>query len=183
MIGGRIAVLVGAMAAACAAALACGGGDPAPADSSGCFLAFDSQFDGFRGWTSVTFDGGADGDAGIHVAGPRTEYINHEPPDGSTAFPVGTLVVKEVGAADPNPANHHLFTMAKRGCDFDAAGAKGWEFIELKEATGGATILWRGVGPPAGETYGGDPNGCNSCHAACTNNDSICSSHLRLPKL
>jgi hypothetical protein len=83
-----------------------------------------------------------------------------------------------VGANDP--ANHHLFAMVKRGCGFNAGGAFGWEFMELTEHAGGADVLWRGVGPPAGETYGGDPNGCNSCHAGCSGNDSVCSSKLRL---
>ena len=26
---------------------------------------------------------------------------------------------------------------------------------------------WRGLGPPNGESYGGDPNACNTCHQTC----------------
>jgi hypothetical protein len=70
--------------------------------------------------------------------------------------------------------------MAKRGCGFNAAGARGWEWMELSETPDGVTVVWRGLGPPAGEVYGGDPAGCNSCHAACSDNDSVCSSPLRL---
>jgi hypothetical protein len=154
-----------------AAACTDGGGS----DSS-CFLAFNAQVAGFRSWTSFSFDGGTE-DASVHIAGPRTEYINDLPPHASTTFPVGTIIVKEVGANDP--ANHHLFAMVKRGCDFNAGGAVGWEFMELQEGTT-TSIIWRGVGPPAGENYGGDPNGCNGCHAACSDNDSVCSSAIRL---
>jgi hypothetical protein len=174
---GAAALGVAALVAACSG----GGGDPSSssgANESGCFLAFNGQFDGFRSWQSYSYEGTDEGDGGIHIAGPRTEYINHAPPHGSSAFPVGTLIVKEVGASDPK--NHHIFAMAKRGCGFNAAGAKDWEWFELTESPPGATVLWRGVGPPAGETYGGDPTGCNTCHAACTDNDSVCSSRVRL---
>lgn len=160
---------------------ACGGNaDASSSESSGCFLAFNTQYDGFRSWKSYAYDGGSEGDAGVHIAGPRTEYVNELPPDGSTSFPVGTMIVKEVGADDP--PNHHLFAMVKRGCDFNANGAKGWEFMEVQEQPSGATLVWRGVGPPAGENYGGDPNGCNSCHAACSDNDSVCSAQIRLSR-
>lgn len=159
--------------AACA-----GNGDASSSSSSGCFLAFGSQFDGFRLWKSYAYDSAGEGDASVHVSGPRTEYVNELPPAGSTSFPVGTMIVKEVGVDDP--ANHHLFAMVKRGCDFNANGAKDWEFMELQEQAPGAIIIWRGVGPPAGENYGGDPSGCNSCHAACSDNDSVCSTYIRL---
>jgi hypothetical protein len=159
--------------AACSAASA----DPSSPDPAGCFLAFNPQFDGFRSWTAFHYDGGDDG-AGVHVSGPRVEYIEQAPPHGSASFPVGTLIVKEVGIDDP--ANHHLFAMVKRGCGFNAGGATGWEWMELDEAPPGATIRWRGGAPPAGETYAGAPAGCNSCHAACTDNDSVCSAYIRL---
>lgn len=42
------------------------------------------------------------------------------------------------------------------------------------------SLLWRGVGPPNGDTYGGDMNGCNLCHAACAANDYVSSPLLRL---
>jgi hypothetical protein len=171
------------LASLCSAAAACGSSEQAAGTAaSGCFVAFNPAFDGFREWTSYAFDGPADGDAGIHVAGPRTEYVNHPAArgDGGAAatFAVGTVIVKEVGANDP--PNHRLFAMVKRGCGYDSSGAKGWEWMELDELSPGATIRWRGVGPPAGEQYGGDPNGCNSCHVACADNDSVCSPKIRL---
>ena len=171
-------VVASAIAAACSSGA---GDDPSSgASASGCFVAFNPAFDGFRTWTSFHFDGAADDDAGVHVSGPRTEYINHAPPHGSAEFPVGTVIVKEVGAADPNPANHHLFAMAKRGCGFDASGAVGWEWMEIDETPGGGAIRWRGFGPPSGENYGGDVNGCNGCHVGCRSNDAVCSSHIVL---
>ncbi len=166
-------LLAAAIGAACSGESS---GDDASAST--CFLAFDAAYAGFRSWSSHTFDVGVAGDAGLHVGGPRTEYVNRLPPAGSTSFPIGTVIVKEVGAGDP--ANHRLFAMVKRGCNFNASGATGWEFMEIREASTGAGIVWRGVGPPAGENYGGDPNGCNACHGACRDNDSVCSAHLRL---
>jgi hypothetical protein len=66
----------------------------------------------------------------------------------------------------------------KRGGDFNAAGAKNWEYFELQENP--VKYIWRGLGPPLGDTYGGDPNGCNNCHEQCAANDYICSPKLQL---
>ncbi len=70
----------------------------------------------------------------------------------------------------------------KRGGGYNS-GAPGWEWFDLAlldDASDGVRIVWRGVGPPAGETYGGDPAaGCNSCHVAC-DNDAICAKPLAL---
>jgi hypothetical protein len=176
---------LGALACALAAAItlgACSSGDTASGDAGACFTALDPQFDGFRSWTSYSFQGSAAGDPSsfvfAHLAGPRTEYINTPPPHGSTAFPTGTIIVKEIGAGDP--ANHHLFTMVKRGCDFNAAGATNWEWMELTETAGGGTVLWRGAQPPAGESYAADGESCNTCHKSCATNDSVCSPKITL---
>jgi hypothetical protein len=156
--------------------LGCGASSTAT-DGGDCSLAFNGQFAGFRSWSSYTFDGGAADDAGVHIAGPRTEYINQLPSAGDLAFAQGTLIVKEVGVGTDQ---HHLFAMVKRGCDFNATGAHDWEWLELKESGTTPLIIWRGVGPPAGELYGGDPAGCNGCHVGCASNDFVCSPHLRL---
>jgi len=161
------------------AAAACSGDDAgSDTDGGACFIAFDPTFDGFRQWTSFSYNAPSDGDGGVHVSGPRIEYTKTLPPHGVAQFPVGSLIVKEVGIDDP--ANHHIFAMVKRGCDFNAQGAAGWEYFELTEVTGGATIKWRGVVAPAGDNYGADGSNCNGCHAACTDNDSICSQYIRL---
>mgnify|MGYP001550112068 CR=1 FL=1 len=70
----------------------------------------------------------------------------------------------------------------KRGGDFNGGGAKNWEWFELTENP--VTIVWRGFGPPVGDTYGGDRNGCNSCHVTCgSTNDYVCSAQLQLGSL
>jgi hypothetical protein len=163
-----------------ACASGCGNPETTPFDPSECSLAFNTTFDTFRSWKAYPYVVTDVNDGPVHVTGPRTEYINKVPPHGSTAYPVSTIIAKEVGASDPDPANHHIFAMVKRGCDFDVAGAKGWEWMEIKEDPGGNSIIWRGVGPPAGEQYGGDPNTCNTCHVACSDNDAVCSTQIRL---
>jgi hypothetical protein len=165
--------------AACAVGLAgCGssggsgdaGGDPVP------FLAFTTTFEPFRSWTSFHSDGPADdGTFTPDVLGPRTQYINKLPPSGSSEFPVGTVIVE----AREN-GTQKIFGAVKRGGGFNLTGAVNWEWFELEDNP--VRIMWRGLGPPGGETYGGDPNGgCNSCHVKCgANNDFICSPQLSL---
>jgi len=160
---------------------ACGGGDAAPSSEGGgsTGVVFASNFQGFRSWTSFHFDS-ATGEGAVHAAGPRTEYVSALPPHGSTSFPVGTLIVKTIESSDPQ-----IFAMVKRGAGYNQDGATGWEWFELKEGEGGAvTIVWRGVGPPAGEKYGGDPNGgCNGCHSSARANDFVKSPKLVLGSL
>ena len=55
-------------------------------------------------------------------------------------------------------------------------GARDWEWFEIIEDP--TTIVWRGLGPPNGESYGGDPDACNSCHTQCAGNDFVCSPTL-----
>lgn len=158
---------------------ACGGG-PAGVDAGppDVFLAFSSSFTDFRSWTFFHSDGPAAGTQPPDVLGPRSQYLNQVPPAGSSEFPVGTMIVevRESGAG-------HILGAVKRGGSYNAGGAKNWEWFELVENP--VAIVWRGVGPPNGETYGGDPNGgCNSCHAACgAANDYICSPYLQLGSL
>ena len=69
---------------------------------------FDLPFKGFHGWDSTPGVGppaaaadliaGADG--GPHSLGPMTAFINRKPTPGSTSFPVGTIIVKEVNGGD-----------------------------------------------------------------------------------
>jgi hypothetical protein len=157
---------------------ACGGSQ---GDTPDVFIAFPSTFQPFRTWTSFHSDGPPDdGTYPADVLGPRTQYINTPPPHGSTEFPIGTVIVeaRESGTMK-------IFSGVKRGGDYNVTGAKNWEWFELQEASGpgsAVTIVWRGLGPPAGDMYGGDPNGgCNSCHAMCgANNDFVCSAQLQL---
>ena len=68
----------------------------------------------------------------------------------------------------------------KRGLGYNATGARNWEWFELAESPDRVLIVWRGVGPPTNDSYGGDPNGgCNACHARCgAPTDFICSPSL-----
>jgi hypothetical protein len=169
--------LAAALGAATLAAACSGAGDASSPDAGACFVAFNPTFDGFRNWKSYAYTAPSEGSSGVHIEGPRTEYIQAVPPHGSTSFPVGTVIVKEVDANDP--LTHHIYAMVKRGCDFNAGGATNWEWMELTEAAPGATILWRGAAPPAGETYLGSTT-CNPCHVACPDNDDVCSQYIRL---
>jgi len=166
--------------------VACGGGGSgddgidAGDDEPTSFLAFANTFAPFRTWTSFHSDGPAnDGTFSPDVLGPRTQYINKLPPAGATEFPVGTVIVE----AREN-MGMKIFAGVKRGLNFNTKGTKNWEWFELTEDLSAATVVdiqWRGVGPPLGDTYGGDPNGtCNTCHRACAGNDYICSSKLQL---
>lgn len=177
----RAAARLALAAAACGVA-ACGTSAPSDPgdDEPDTFLAFTTTFAPFRNWLSFHSDGPAnDGTFPADVLGPRTQYINKLPPHGATEFPVGTVIVE----ARENAAMK-IFAGVKRGLDFNTRGAKNWEWFELDEdltATLPVSIQWRGVGPPLGDTYGGDPNGtCNSCHRACAANDFICSPKLQL---
>lgn len=163
------------------AASSCGDSNP---DASSAalppepFLAFADDFRGYHDWTHYDVTDDADL-VGIHDGSTVLEYINHLPPSGSTQFPVGTIIVKE---ATGGTQAHELFAMVKRGGGYNA-GAPGWEWFEvqnLDNGCDGVRIVWRGVGPPAGETYGGDPNaGCNTCHTDC-GNDAVCAKPLNL---
>jgi hypothetical protein len=171
------------LALALALTAGCSGADDASddvtADGAGGFLAFASSFTGFRSWQS--WKRPAFGDpSDVHAGLPYIEYLNHAPPHGSTSFPVGTIIVKEPD--DDRPATAHVaFAMVKRGAGYNAAGASGWEWFELQEAADGSIgIVWRGLGPPSGESYLGDPTACNDCHAAAKDNDSVLSGAIRL---
>lgn len=153
---------------------ACSGGGEAPAKGD-VFIAFSSTFADYKTWTHVHSDGPAPGTQPDSVLGPREQYINEVPPPGSTEFPIGTIIVED------RTTTGVTFAGVKRGGNYNASGAVNWEWFELV-TTPSVAIKWRGVGPPAGEQYGGDPDGgCNSCHAQCgATNDYVCSPYLQL---
>lgn len=153
---------------------ACSGGSGDDGMGSGdTFLAFNTSFAPFRTWPMFHSDGPVDdGTLPAGVAGPRDQYLNEIPPPGSTEFPIGSIIV------EVRTDTGKIFASVKRGGDFNAAGAKNWEYFELQE--GPVKYIWRGLGPPLGDTYGGDPDGCNMCHIKCAANDYICSPKLQL---
>ncbi|MFO0680852.1 MAG: hypothetical protein U0234_02320 [Sandaracinus sp.] len=144
------------------------------------------EFVGLSGWTR--FDRGTDP---VHIDDPTgmsTVYIDRLPPSGATEFPVGTHVLRIRGTGD-DPAQWEAHGMVKRGGDFNAEGAVGWEYYGLdlsRDASGDlvATTRWRGVGPPDGDGYAvadaGPVLGCNHCHGAATWNDSVIGDELLL---
>jgi hypothetical protein len=181
----------GLLAAIAALAGGCSGAPQAGGADGGPFIAFAGDFKGFHDWPNQAeatpaaelppVDAGAlTGDGGIH-AGPQREYWNRNPPAGSSSFPIGTMIVKETEEADPTA--RHVFAMAKRGAGFNAAGAAGWEFYELKNSPDGSvSVQWQGYGPTSGSTdvYGGDPNVCNDCHGLARANDFVFGAALQL---
>jgi hypothetical protein len=81
--------------------------------------------------------------------------------------------------------------MAKRGGDYNAEGALGWEWFDLDlTESGGVAVDWRGPVPPEGRGYecalGEDDAGsegvgdCNTCHGAAEANDFVLSPVLQL---
>jgi hypothetical protein len=149
-----------------------------PEDESQTFAAVQGDFQGFTEWTR--FDLGASTTDGVNLSGDRAVYLNHPPPHGSTSFPVGTILVKTIGAgtADAGPT----FAMVKRGGGYNAAGAANWEWFELQRSPGGqVAIVWRGARPPTGDPYASSsPNACNLCHAQAAHNDFVPSAALDL---
>jgi hypothetical protein len=136
------------------------------------FLAFSADFEGFRDWPMFHSEGPAPGTQPDDILGPRTEYINMLPPSGSTEFPVGTILIEAL-----EDGTNHVVAAVKRGGAFNAG--RNWEWFEIKENP--TAIVWRGLGPPNGESYGGDRDGCNSCHDACgASNDLRCSPNFQL---
>jgi hypothetical protein len=143
------------------------------------FLALERDFQGFRGWTAIDLP--ERGPQGItHVAGKRREYVNRRPPSGLSAFPVGTILVKEL--LSDAPEGHQIFAMVKRGGSYNAVGAPGWEWFELRERDDKSVgIVWRGLSAPDGESYGGDPLGtCSNCHQMAKKNDFVRATSLAL---
>jgi hypothetical protein len=169
---------------AAAFALSCSGppsqvsANPDDRKKSGLFIAIASDFRGFHSWQSYDTTDGADA-GGIHDGSTVREYINQIPRSGSTEFPIGTAIVKEVTGGT---MGHEMFAMVKREGP-DNTIAKGWEWLDLIPVADGkdsVTIKWRGNGPPIGDTYGGDSaSGCNTCHRDC-GNDAVCAKELAL---
>jgi hypothetical protein len=142
------------------------------------FVAMERDFQPFRSWGSTLITP-VEAQGETHLIAPRRIYVNAFPPASATQFPVGTMVVKEA-AADKGQVR--LFGMVKRGAGFNAEGAKGWEWFELKEREDKSVgIAWRGLGAPSGDDYSGDPIGtCNDCHGRSAKNDYVKAPQLKL---
>lgn len=145
------------------------------------FIALERDFQGFEGWTKVALSKRPPvGET--HAEGDAHEYVNQLPARGSREFPVGTILVKSV---DKDAKKQDILAMVKRGGGYNGRGAHGWEWFELRRREDDSVgIVWRGINPPSGEGYGGDPmGGCNGCHQMATNNDFVLAEALTLGKI
>jgi hypothetical protein len=86
------------------------------------FIALERDFADSRSWGSLALTT-LPARGNTHAEGQHRVFINALPPPGTAPFPVGTLIVKEVHAVEPD--QNRLFAMAKRGADFNAQGARG----------------------------------------------------------
>lgn len=156
------------------------------------FIALERDFQGFESWIKVDLSH-RPAIGSTHIEGEAHEYVNQLPVPGAKVFPTGTIIVKTVkvpiarAGTAPGSAQERtdVFAMVKRGAGYNGAGTPGWEWFELRrredESLG---IVWRGINPPSGEGYGGDPlGGCNSCHQMAIKNDYVHASALTLSKL
>jgi hypothetical protein len=143
------------------------------------FIAFERDFSGFREWHSVELPK-LEAQGVTHTEGEPREWVNALPAPGKRAFPVGTMIVKEV--TNRETETHEIFAMVKRGGDYNLRGAPGWEWFELRERPDESlAIVWRGINAPNGEDYAGDPlGGCNSCHQLAAKNDFVKTTTLAL---
>ena len=155
------------------------GGAPAagPAPTTGSFIAFQRDFQGFVDWTRIDLPSPAPiGDGVIHH-GQRVVYVNRMPESGSTVFPTGTVIVKTMETGE-------VLARVKRGGDYNRSGSVGWEWFELSRSGSDWVIVWRGITPPAGFCYGGIVGGaCNECHRVWASNDFVATGALELGKL
>jgi hypothetical protein len=157
----------------------------AACESDPGFVASESAFRHFDTWTR--FDRGSAPVGFDHPDGETFVYIDRLPPSGATVFPDGTLIVRVTTGGAPELWEVHA--MARRGGEYNASGARGWEFFDLRLETAAdgtlvPRILWRGNGPGEGDGYQAPDGGvlldCNHCHGAYVENDSILGPELDL---
>ena len=154
---------------------------PDAGHTSAAFIALAGDFDGFETWTR--YDLGLQEAGSVHFSGERSVFLNKAPPSGSTSFPVGTVLVKIVHPHPDAGLVDQVFAMAKRGGEFNDAGAVGWEWFELDPSEQPPVLVWRGALPPTTRGYGGGAGGaCTECHGTTTTNDSVLAPQLLLSK-
>jgi len=160
--------------------------DVGPLPERESFLAFARDFEGYRTWERLPLENpmvptGA-------TPGPTYVYVNRRAPAGAHAWPVGTILVKEIQSGPEDDWVVHA--MVKRGAPYNHDGTVGWEFFELDVSHDHApTISWRGQSPPSGHGYGaaGRDAGvpaeemvCNDCHGPSWQTDGVLTPALAL---
>jgi Cytochrome P460 len=152
------------------------------------FIALERDFQNFEQWHQVDLSH-RPVVSETHASGEAHEWASHLPPAGSKVFPVGTILVKTAKSthkAEPGDKlaapGLDIFAMVKRGGGYNQRGAQGWEWFELRRREDDSLgIVWRGVNPPNGEGYAGDPlGGCNGCHQMALKNDYVHATALTL---
>ncbi len=170
------------LASALCLTAACGGTDSVGTNTGAqIFIANTDSFVGFESWESFPFDSVDPNDT--HTSGHRIVYLNKRPDAGATAFPVGTIIVKQI---TPGTDTAKTFAMVKRGGTYNSDGAPGWEWFELDPSNPDSAphLIWHGVTPLMGENYTGSSSGsCNDCHGADKTNDSVLAAPLLLSNL
>jgi hypothetical protein len=150
-------------------------------DAGPTFVAFAPDFANYTAWESFDLGDGADASAEascVHVSNvPREAFLNHAPPHGSTEFPVGTIIVKEMQTSPTQ-----VFGMVKRGGGFGADagfGCDGWEWFGLSSDTPSPSIEWRGIEGAMSTSYV-TCGPCAGCHSAATTNDCVLAPQMSL---
>ncbi len=171
---------------------ACNGAEARPFAGREPFIALERDFQDFESWAKVDL-AQRPAVSETHASGDAHEYVSQLPARGSKGFSVGTILVKTVKsnhreqdeAAKKVGNGTDIFAMVKRGGGYNGRGAPGWEWFELRRRDDDSLgIVWRGVNPPSGEGYGGDPmGGCNGCHQMAVGNDYVHALSLNLAKL
>jgi hypothetical protein len=155
--------------------LAACSGKPAP--SGPVFVAEDIDFAGFTSWTSFALPDSDPVSDLVYPAGTRVAFLNRRPPKGASQYPVGTVIVKAIERG-ATPQDWEIFGKAKRGGDYNPAGAVDWEYFLLRiEADGAPHITSRGIAPnddgrgdmglaaaAGGYFDSGQISPCNLCH-------------------
>ena len=162
-------------------ALGCAPSEDAPPDSggSGSFIALAPDFADFATWPAITL-GAMDGTRG-HDAGISRIHLRGVVPAPSEPFATGTILVK-VTETTPSVVDWEVHAMVKRGGDYNATGAVGWEWFDLAlTADGEPVITWRGEGSASDPgSYGGLETDagpfaqtCNGCHGVVDYDDYV----------
>lgn len=153
-------------------AVACGGGKKASTttDDGPEFVAQNSDFAGFLGWFHGVLPPNQLSGI-VYPPGTQVGFVNQRTSDST--YPKGTIVIKAIENPARDATNWEVFAFAKRGGDYNAAGAVGWEFFLLRvDHDGNPYITSRGLAPnvdgfdmgTGSYSPGGAAGSCNICH-------------------
>lgn len=162
--------------AACLAVVAsssCGGGGAAKSPPVQQFIIQDSDIADFTSWYSQPFVADPSADI-VYPPGSRVGFINHVAAPGTTSYPVGTIIIKAIENSK-DPTTWEMFGMSKRGGDYNAAGAVGWDFFLPRYQDGVPHIYSSGLTPTVdgnpdmgalneGSYFAGGQIACDVCH-------------------